>query len=188
MLAVVWWPLTKVRIDFVRPNSKTTQKNMGMNKTDQKDMDLPEASQPLVEVAMAILHQEGRFLMQLRDDFSHIVYPGCWGFFGGHLEPGEAVISGVQRELVEELGYVPEKLSLFQQNEDNVKRRYYYYGALTVPLEDLQLNEGQDFALCSPEEIEKGEKYSARLGEVRSLGKPHQQVLRSFLESGLMMN
>lgn len=55
-----------------------------------------------------------------------------------------------------------------------------------MPLEDLQLNEGQDFALCSPEEIKKGEKHSARLGEVRSLGKPHQKMLLSFIESDLL--
>jgi len=140
---------------------------------------------PIVEVAMAILHRDGQFLMQLRDDFEHIVHPGCWAFFGGHLEPGEAIISGVQRELAEELGYVPPKLSLFQQNEDDTKRRYYYHGALTVPLEALQLNEGQDFALCSPADIEKGEKYSTRLGEVRSLGKPHQEMLLAFIRSGL---
>ena len=107
------------------------------------------------------------------------------GLFWGHLEPGEAVMAGVQRELAEELGYVPPKLSLFQQNEDEVKRRYYYHGALTVPLEDLQLNEGQDLALCSLAEIEKGEKYSDRLGELRSLGKPHQQMLLAFIKSGL---
>lgn len=146
---------------------------------------MAQNGKPLVRVAMAILHRDGRFLMQLRDDFSHIVYPGCWAFFGGHLEPGEAVMAGVQRELAEELGYVPPKLAFFQQNEDNAKRRYYYHGALTVPLADLQLNEGQDFALCSLAEIEKGEKYSARLGEVRSLGKPHQQILLAFIKSGL---
>lgn len=146
---------------------------------------MTQNGKPLVEVAMAILHRDGFFLMQLRDDLPHIVHPGCWAFFGGHLEPGEARLAGLQRELTEELGYVSPKLSLFQQNEDEVKRRYYYHGALTVPLEDLQLNEGQDFALCSLAEIEKGEKYSARLGEVRSLGKPHRQMLLAFIKSGL---
>ena len=36
---------------------------------------------PLIEVTAAILHQDGQFLLQLRDDFPHIVYPGVWGFF-----------------------------------------------------------------------------------------------------------
>lgn len=142
-------------------------------------------SQLLVDVAMGILHRDGCFLMQLRDDFSHIVHPGCWAFFGGHIEPGEAIVPGLKRELQEEIGYVPQKLSLFKQNEDEHKRRHYYHGALSVPIEDLQLNEGQDFALCSPEDIAKGEKYSTRLGEIRSLGKPHRQMLLDFIKSGL---
>ena len=123
--------------------------------------------------------------MQLRDDFPHIVHPGCWGFFGGHIEANEAVDIGIRRELVEELGYLPPKLALFQQHADSSKRRYYYHGELTVPVSELQLNEGQDLGLCSVEEIRAGQKYSEVLGEVRSLGKPHQQALLKFLESGL---
>ena len=142
-------------------------------------------SQPLVDVAMGLLHRNGCFLMQLRDDFPHIVHPGCWAFFGGHIEPGEAIVPGLKRELQEEIGYVPQRLSFFKQNEDEHKRRHYYHGVLSVPLEDLQLNEGQDFALCSPEDIKKGAKYSTRLGEMRPLGKPHRQMLLDFIESGL---
>lgn len=139
-----------------------------------------------VDVAMAMLHRNGCFLMQLRDDFEHIVHPGCWAFFGGHIEPGEDILLGLKRELQEEIGYVPRSLSLFQQNEDKHKRRHYYHGSLSVPLSELQLNEGQDLALCSPEEILKGEKYSERLGEIRLLGKPHQQMLLALIESGLV--
>lgn len=32
------------------------------------------------KVALAILHQDGKFLMQLRDDNPDILYPGHWGF------------------------------------------------------------------------------------------------------------
>lgn len=140
--------------------------------------------QPLVDVAMGLLHQDGCFLMQLRDDSDRIVHPGCWAFFGGHIEPGEAILPGLRRELEEEIGYVPEELSLFRQAEGDGKRRHYYSGVLSVPLAQLQLNEGQDLALCSRADIEKGEKYSPRLGEVRSLGKPHQQILLDFMKEG----
>lgn len=140
---------------------------------------------PLIKVTLAILHQEGRFLMQLRDDFPYIIYPGIWGFFGGHIEPGENATTGVKRELLEEIGYAPPVLDLFNETSDGRVRRYFYHGALTVPLSQLQLNEGQDMALCSVEEIRAGQKYSERLGEVRSLGKPHQQALLAFIESDL---
>jgi 8-oxo-dGTP diphosphatase len=143
-------------------------------------------SAPPIVATMAILHRQGKFLMQLRDDFPHIIYPGCWGFFGGHLDPGEDPDSGIRRELVEELGYVPPKLELFREQSDDRISRYVYHGELTVPLNELQLNEGQDMALCSPKEIVAGQKYSQRLGEVRSLGKPHQRALLAFIESGLL--
>lgn len=138
--------------------------------------------EPLVEVTLAILYREGRFLMQLRDDFEHIIYPGIWGFFGGHIEVGEDPTAGVKRELMEEIGYVPPKLELFVERTDNKVRRYFYHGALTVPVSELQLNEGQDLALCSIEEIRQGKKYSEKLGETRSLGEPHQKALLAFIE------
>jgi 8-oxo-dGTP diphosphatase len=43
----------------------------------------------MLEVALAMVEQEGKWLLQLRDDLDWIVAPGCWGLFGGHLEPGE---------------------------------------------------------------------------------------------------
>lgn len=159
-------------------------------------MDLPSAqsSSPaptdsgtaLTEVTLAILYQKGQFLMQLRDDFPHIVHPGIWGFFGGHIEPGEAAAVGVRRELREELNYVPPSLKLFRDVADDTKRRYYYYGEIVVPISQLALNEGQDMALCSEADIQAGQLYSPRLGEMRSLGKPHQQALLDFINSGLM--
>jgi len=42
-----------------------------------------------IQVAIAILHRQGQFLLQLRDNIPGIVYPGHWGLFGGHLELGE---------------------------------------------------------------------------------------------------
>ena len=140
------------------------------------------ATPPLVEVTLAILHRDNQFLMQLRDDFPHIIYPGIWGFFGGHIEPGETAEVGVRRELMEELAYVPPSLELFLEEADNRVRRYYYHGELTVPLSELELNEGQDMALCSVRDIQSGEKYSQKLSEVRAIGKPHQQTLLAFIK------
>ena len=42
-----------------------------------------------IHVAIAILYQDNKFLMQLRDNIPTIAYPGYWGLFGGHLEAGE---------------------------------------------------------------------------------------------------
>ena len=53
-----------------------------------------------VEVALAMLHRDGRWLMQLRDEIPTIVAPGCWGLFGGHLDPGETPEQALRRELM----------------------------------------------------------------------------------------
>lgn len=136
-----------------------------------------------VEVAIAILYQNGRFLMQLRDDIPGILYPGCWGFFGGHLEPGETPEFGMRRELMEEIGYCPSELLLFERMEtDRGIVRNIFHGALTVEIESLELNEGWDLGLVSVEEIQRGNRYSERAGEVRPLGEPHQKILLAFIE------
>ena len=60
-----------------------------------------------ISVALAMLHRDGRWLLQLRDDIDSIIYPGHWGLFGGHVEPGESPADAVQRELEEEISWVP---------------------------------------------------------------------------------
>lgn len=121
--------------------------------------------------------------MQLRDDLPSIVYPGIWGLFGGHIEAGETPQVALLRELAEEINHVPAQMTFFCQQEGENVRRHYFYGELAVPVSELILGEGQDLALVSPEEIERGEMRAENLGEVRSLGKPHQQVLLEFIAS-----
>ena len=69
-----------------------------------------------VEVALAMLQREGRWLMQLRDEIPTIVAPGCWGLFGGHLEPGETPEQALRRELMEEQGKVTKYLIELQNH------------------------------------------------------------------------
>lgn len=135
-----------------------------------------------VEVAIAIIHQDGKFLMQLRDDLPNIIFPGHWGFFGGHIEPGEDADTGIRRELQEEINYIPDTITLFERTEDDRVIRHFYQAELTVPVEQLQLNEGQDIGLCTLEDIQRGYKYSPKVGEDRPLGTPHQQALLTFLD------
>ena len=135
------------------------------------------------EVAIAIIHQDNQFLMQLRDDLPNIVLPGHWGFFGGHLDPGEDADTAIWRELEEEIAYVPDSLSLFRRIEDERVVRHFYHTELAVSLAQLKLQEGQDMGLCSIEDIRRGYKYSAKVGEERPLGRPHQQALLEFLRS-----
>ncbi len=133
-------------------------------------------------VAIAILQQDDKFLMQLRDDDPTIMYPGHWGFFGGHLEAGESPEMGVRRELLEEIGYCPTELTLFHSWADVHVTRHVYYGILGAELTDLILTEGLDIQLLSLEDIKRGHCYSPRIQQTRPLGKPHRSILLSFIE------
>lgn len=134
------------------------------------------------EVAIAILYQTDRFLLQLRDDIPTIAWPGHWAFFGGHLEPGESPDLAVRRELLEEIGYAAPQLNLFQRVESETVVRHVYHGPLVVPVDRLVLTEGLDLGLWSVADIHHGRRYSDRAQAERPIGPPHQQILLSFLE------
>ncbi|MBD2744135.1 NUDIX hydrolase [Coleofasciculus sp. FACHB-1120] len=139
-------------------------------------------NKPMVEVAIAILYRHGKFLLQLRDNIPGILYPGHWAFFGGHLEPGETPEEALKRELLEEIGYVPEVASLFDPYPDTYVFRHVFHAPLTVELNQLVLGEGWDMDLLTPEEIQRGEGYSEKAGQVRPLGAPHQKILLDFMD------
>jgi mutator protein MutT len=135
-----------------------------------------------VEVAIAILHTQDRFLMQLRDDIPGIIYPGHWAFFGGHIDLGETPEEAVKRELQEEIGHTPSEISEFRCYSDEQVIRHVFHAPLTVELEQLVLGEGWDMGLLTPQEIRLGEAYSKKADQVRPLGFPHQKILLDFLE------
>ena len=135
-----------------------------------------------IAVALAILHQQGRFLLQLRDDIPNILYPGYWGLFGGHLEPGETPIEGLRRELLEEINYTVSDSQLFRCYADERVVRHVFHSPLTVATSELVLGEGQDLELVSIEEIRRGCCYSPKANQVRQLGSIHQQILLDFIE------
>ncbi|MGK7952308.1 MAG: NUDIX domain-containing protein [Xenococcaceae cyanobacterium] len=134
-----------------------------------------------VEVAMAVIYQNERLLMQLRDDIPGILYPGCWGLFGGHLEPGETPEAGLKREVEEEISYTivaPLKLGCY--NDEKVIR-HIYYAPLSVPVEALSLQEGWDLGLVSIPDIQRGICYSEKAGTEKPLGDIHQKILLDFI-------
>ncbi|NJP10643.1 MAG: NUDIX domain-containing protein [Leptolyngbyaceae cyanobacterium RU_5_1] len=149
--------------------------------TSEDTTETIEDSRPTV--AIAVLHQNGQFLMQLRDDNPNIPYPGHWALFGGHLEPGETADIAIQRELLEEIGYAPPNLTLLTRVDDAKAIRYVYHGALQVGLEKLVLGEGLDMALLTLENIRQGIGYSQRIQQVRPIGLGLQTILLNFAQT-----
>jgi 8-oxo-dGTP diphosphatase len=133
-------------------------------------------------VAVAILYQGDRLLMQLRDNIPTIIYPGYWALFGGHVEPGEHPDQAVAREILEEINYTLPQIQLFGIYADEKIVRYVYQAPLLVDLKDLTLNEGWDMGLLTAADIRRGHQFSAQAGETRPIGIPPQTILLDFLQ------
>jgi 8-oxo-dGTP pyrophosphatase MutT (NUDIX family) len=138
-----------------------------------------------VHVAIAILYQKNKFLMQLRDNIPGILYPGYWGLFGGHIEPGETPDVAVKREILEEIGYILPPFVQFGCYRDERIVRHVFHAPLLVELNQLVLNEGWDMGLFTVEDIRQGNCYSQNAGEVRPLGAMHQRIMLDFIEKNL---
>src|SRR5262245_41676688 len=54
-------------------------------------------------VAALLVLEDGRYIMQLRDDVPNIWHPGHWGLFGGGVDDREDEVAALRRELREEL-------------------------------------------------------------------------------------
>lgn len=134
-----------------------------------------------VEVALAMLQRNGRWLMQLRDELPSIVAPGCWGLFGGHLEPGETPEQGLRRELLEEISWQPPALDLVMVHHIHRRTAHVFRAELSVPLQQLQLLEGQEMALVSEEELLEGSIWSNQLGCHRALADGLLEVMQQVL-------
>lgn len=123
----------------------------------------------MVEVALAMVEKEGQWLLQLRDDLEWIVAPGCWGLFGGHLEPDESPEEALRRELREEISWRPGPVQHRFTHRNAERVLHFFFTTLQEPLESLCLREGQDMALVSLEELRQGSIWSPSIRQFRPL-------------------
>ena len=62
----------------------------------------------LLQAVKAVIYQDGKFLLQHRDNDPTIFHPGKWGLFGGSVDKGETLEEALVRELKEEINWSPD--------------------------------------------------------------------------------
>ena len=117
-------------------------------------LDSPDIPQIAVGLIVA---EDGRVLLQHRDDKPDIIDPGVWALFGGHMDPGEDAATAFLREMEEELGWRPRHFEPFGPVEliiDGKRLISNLFAAhLDVPIEGLTLGEGQGMGLFAPDTL-----------------------------------
>ncbi|MBI3320385.1 MAG: NUDIX domain-containing protein [Candidatus Omnitrophica bacterium] len=108
-----------------------------------------------------------KVLMQLRDAKAGIVFPGCWGFFGGSMQKGETPEACARRESREELGLHLKRLhklgiSRIPEQGHCTAHSYYCAWGFDRSLEDVQLREGADLGFFSLEDVLSKQLFSTR--------------------------
>ena len=107
---------------------------------------------PCDAVAALLVHEDGRYVMQLRDSKPEIFYPGHWGCFGGAVEAGETPVDALRRELREEIQFDMPGATRFTQFDfdfsplgySKVYRIYFEVKVSDAAFRRFVLREGQD--------------------------------------------
>ena len=100
-------------------------------------------------------YNDYKYLLQLRDNNPATSYPNTWSFFAGEVDEGEDFEEALERELVEELFWCPDKLFYLAKStnkKDNCNITYYIVHCET-PEKRLILGEGQAMKWFTIQEI-----------------------------------
>ena len=136
---------------------------------------------PIEVVSIFLQSNDDSYLLQLRENIPSIIYPGCWGLFGGTMEEEESPHDAIVRELQEEIHYVPDEIYEFRQYQQQNRRINVCYGKIMVPVSELKLQEGVDLGLFQVKEISKGQLFSQKLQNYFPVPPTLQEYFQDFL-------
>ncbi len=110
--------------------------------------------------AAIIVDKKNNFLLQKRDKSKHIFFPGHWGLFGGAKNINESYENALKREIVEEIGFMPNEFKFYIKLSFNLKKRKihrYFYVAIVDNLKNkkIELNEGEKYRIFTLKDIIK---------------------------------
>jgi 8-oxo-dGTP pyrophosphatase MutT (NUDIX family) len=124
-------------------------------------LDSEHPLQVMNAVAALLVLDDGRHILQLRDNKPQIFYPDHWGLFGGAVDEGEHEVEALQRELREELGFAPGRVDLFVRlsfdlssiGAGSVYRAVYSVPVAKEQMAAFELQEGVAFEALAPGKI-----------------------------------
>lgn len=106
-------------------------------------------------VNILLYDARGRFLLQRRTQDAPVL-PGYWAFFGGGVKAGETLRQALERESLEELGYLPAKARLEASKDFVIRGEPYRMHVFTQrysgPKGALRLGEGAGWGWFTPAE------------------------------------
>jgi 8-oxo-dGTP pyrophosphatase MutT (NUDIX family) len=112
--------------------------------------------------AAVLWTQDGRYLMQRRDDKPGLFLRDHWAAFGGSVDPGESGEAAIRRELVEELEYPAGEVAFLTELTISLPLaagmrwdRMSFYAVPIMPedVDAMVLHEGQEKRLLSVAEL-----------------------------------
>jgi ADP-ribose pyrophosphatase YjhB (NUDIX family) len=110
---------------------------------------------------MIFLLWREKFLLILRDNKPEISLPNTWSAVTGGVEIGETFFEAIQRELDEEIGFIPSDI---QTLGVSAKGNCFFFGRLTdEEKEQIILGEGQKYDFFSYEDIPESAKGAFRI-------------------------
>lgn len=119
-------------------------------------------------VAIVIFYDENLNIV-VQERGAHSRLGEKYGFFGGKIKKGERPRQAMERELLEEIGFLPKKLDYWLKDSYIVEEEgkykgwlmncYVFLSPVTSVLESSKITEGKGMVRMSTEEVIRGEGF-----------------------------